>query len=162
MYFFVLALIKGQARRAVITMRSSNLTSGRTLNDLLDNLEAEDEQGKFKPAAYSGVFNLKTTGKNWGDKSWHIYKPSFVRMLDISKPEDLSIYDTAKNFKKKLLQVQRNLSMNRLHQLRVTKTSSSFPSGDAGQAKALKGDWRRLKNRDRYERFYKVFYRVNT
>ena len=40
-------------------MRSSNLTSGRTLNDLLDNLEAEDEQGKFKPAAYSEFLILK-------------------------------------------------------------------------------------------------------
>jgi hypothetical protein len=52
--------------------------------------------------------------------------------------------------------------MNRLNQLKVKKTLSSFPSGDAGQAEALKGDWRRLKNRDRNERFYKVFYRVNT
>jgi hypothetical protein len=67
-----------------------------------------------------------------------------------------------KNFKKKLLQVQQNLSMNRLHQLKVKKTLSSFPSGNAGQAKALKGDWKRLKNRDRNERFYKVFYWLNT
>ena len=96
MYFFVLALINGEARRAVITMRSSNLTPGRELNDLIDNLRVKDAQGSFKPAAYAAVFNLKTVGKNWGDKSWHVYKPSKVRMLDVSKPEDLSIYETAK------------------------------------------------------------------
>ena len=96
MYFFVLALINGEARRAVITMRSSNLTPGRELNDLIDNLRMKDAQGSFKPAAFAAVFNLKTVGKNWGDKSWHVYKPSKVRMLDVSKPEDLSIYETAK------------------------------------------------------------------
>ena len=96
MYFFVLALINGEARRAVITMRSSNLTPGRELNDLIDNLRMKDAQGSFKPAAFAAVFNLKTVGKNWGDKSWHVYKPSKVKMLDVSKPEDLSIYETAK------------------------------------------------------------------
>ena len=96
MYFFVLALINGEARRAVITMRSSNLTPGRELNDLIDNLRMEDAQGSFKPAAFAAVFNLKTVGKNWGDKSWHVYKPSKVRMLDLSNNEDVAIYETAK------------------------------------------------------------------
>ena len=96
MYFYVLALIGDETRKAVITMRSSNLTPGRELNNLIQNLRAVDDKGSFRPAAYSAVFNLKTVGKNWGDKSWHVYKPSKVRMLDVSKPEDLSIYETAK------------------------------------------------------------------
>ena len=96
MYFYVLALINGETRRAVITMRSSNLTPGRELNNLIQNLRATDEQGSFRPAAYSAIFNLKTVGKNWGDKSWHVYKPSKVRMLDLSDKNDLAIYDTAK------------------------------------------------------------------
>ena len=96
MYFYVVAIVGNEFRKAVIAMRSSNLTPGRELNDLIDNLRMEDAQGSFKPAAYAAVFNLKTVGKNWGDKSWHVYKPSKVRMLDVSKPEDLSIYETAK------------------------------------------------------------------
>ena len=96
MYFYVIAIVGKEFRKAVIAMRSSNLTPGRELNDLIDNLRVKDAQGSFKPAAYAAVFNLKTVGKNWGDKSWHVYKPSKVRMLDVSKPEDLSIYETAK------------------------------------------------------------------
>ena len=96
MYFYVIAIVGKEFRKAVIAMRSSNLTPGRELNDLIDNLRMKDAQGSFKPAAFAAVFNLKTVGKNWGDKSWHVYKPSKVRMLDVSKPEDLSIYETAK------------------------------------------------------------------
>ena len=96
MYFYVLALIGDETRKAVITMRSSNLTPGRELNNLIQNLRATDEKGSFRPAAYSAVFNLKTVGKNWGDKSWHVYKPSKLRMLDLSDSNDLGIYENAK------------------------------------------------------------------
>lgn len=97
MYFYVLALIDGEMRKAVIPMRSSNLTPGRELNNLIQNLRAEDAEGSFRPAAFSAIFNLKTVGKNWGDKSWHVYKPSKVRMLDLAKQSDLDIYETAKS-----------------------------------------------------------------
>ena len=96
MYFYVLALIGNETRKAVITMRSSNLTPGRELNNLIQNLRATDDKGSFRPAAYSAIFNLKTVGKNWGDKSWHVYKPNKVRMLDLSDKDDLGIYETAK------------------------------------------------------------------
>jgi len=96
MYFYVLALIGDETRKAVITMRSSNLTPGRELNNLIQNLRATDDKGSFRPAAYSAIFNLKTVGKNWGDKSWHVYKPNKVRMLDLSNKDDLGIYETAK------------------------------------------------------------------
>ena len=96
MYFYVLALIGDETRKAVITMRSSNLTPGRELNNLIQNLRATDNKGSFRPAAYSAIFNLKTVGKNWGDKSWHVYKPNKVRMLDLSDKNDLGIYETAK------------------------------------------------------------------
>lgn len=96
MYFYVLALINSEVRKAVITMRSSNLTPGRELNNLIQNLRATDDKGSFRPAAYSAVFNLKTVGKNWGDKSWHVYKPSKLRMLDLSDKNDLGIYESAK------------------------------------------------------------------
>tara|TARA_R100001510_G_C7620208_1_gene181285 strand:- start:176 stop:958 length:783 start_codon:yes stop_codon:yes gene_type:complete len=96
MYFYVLALIGDETRKAVITMRSSNLTPGRELNNLIQNLRATDDKGSFRPAAYSAIFNLKTVGKNWGDKSWHVYKPNKVRMLDLSDKDDLGIYETAK------------------------------------------------------------------
>jgi hypothetical protein len=59
-------------------------------------LRAEDAKGSFRPAAYAAVFNLKTAGKSWGDKNWHVYKPSKVRMLDLSNNADLDIYETAK------------------------------------------------------------------
>ena len=80
MYFYVVAIVGNELRKAVITMRSSNLTPGRELNNLIANLRMTDSQGTFQPAAYSAVFNLKTVGKNWGDKSWHVYKPSLVKM----------------------------------------------------------------------------------
>ena len=96
MYFYVLALTDGEVRKAVIPMRSSNLTPGRELNNLIQNLRAEDAKGTFRPAAYSAVFNLKTVGKSWGDKNWHVYKPSKVRMLDLSNKNDLDVYETAK------------------------------------------------------------------
>ena len=96
MYFYVIAIVGKEFRKAVIAMRSSNLTPGRELNNLIQNLRATDAKGSFRPAAYSAIFNLKTVGKNWGDKSWHVYKPSKVRMLDLSNNEDVAIYETAK------------------------------------------------------------------
>jgi len=96
MYFYALALIGSEMRKAVIPMRSSNLTPGRELNNLIQNLRVTDDKGTFRPAAYSAIFNLKTAGKSWGDKNWHVYKPSRVRMLDLADRNDLDIYKEAK------------------------------------------------------------------
>lgn len=102
MYFYVIAIVGKEFRKAVIAMRSSNLTPGRELNNLIANLRMEDSQGTFQPAAYTAVFNLKTVGKNWGDKSWHVYKPSLVKMLDVSAGMDAEAYTMAQNLQKEV------------------------------------------------------------
>ena len=100
-YFYVLALDpEGDPRPAVITMRSSNLSPARELNNLITNLRVSDDKGTFQPAAYSALFNLKTVGKTAGSKSWHVYKPSKIRMLDISNSQDASLYVAAQELQK--------------------------------------------------------------
>lgn len=100
MYFYVIAIVNGEYRKAVIAMRSSNLTPGRELNNLIANLRMTDSKGTFQPAAYTAMFNLKTVGKNWGDKSWHVYKPSLVKMLDVSDAKQADLYTMAQAFQK--------------------------------------------------------------
>ena len=102
MYFFVLAMVNGEPRKAVITMRSSNLTPARELNNLISNLRMTDDKGSFQPAAYSAVFKLKTVEKSAGDKTWHIYKPSMVRMLDVSDQSDAGLYKMGQEFQKQV------------------------------------------------------------
>jgi len=102
MYFFVLGMVNGEARKAVITMRSSNLTPARELNNLISNLRMSDDKGSFQPAAYSAIFKLKTVEKSAGDKNWHIYKPSLVRMLDVSDSYDAAAYTAAQEFQKQV------------------------------------------------------------
>ena len=99
-YFYVIVVQGQESRPAVITMRSSNLSPARELNNLITNLRVSDDKGTFQPAAYSAMFNLKTVGKTAGSKSWHVYKPSKVRMLDISKPEDADLYVAAQELQK--------------------------------------------------------------
>jgi len=48
-----------EPRPAVITMRSSNLTAARELNQLIKNLRFKDDKGIYNPAAYAAVYNLK-------------------------------------------------------------------------------------------------------
>jgi hypothetical protein len=102
MYFYVLALLENEPRRAVITMRSSNLTPARELNNLISNLRMTDDKGSFQPAAYSAIFKLRTVEKSAGDKTWHVYKPSMVRMLDVSNEKDAAIYMMAQEFQKQV------------------------------------------------------------
>ena len=102
MYFYVVSITNSEMRKAVISMRSSNLTPGRELNNLISNLRMTDDKGTFQPAAYSAIFNLKTVGKNWGDKSWHVYKPSLVRMLDVSDAKDADIYTAAQSLQQEV------------------------------------------------------------
>ena len=99
-YFYVLALSEGEPRPAVIAMRSSNLTPARELNNLIKNLRFSDAEGSFNPAAFSAVYNLKTVGKTAGSKSWHVYKPSRVRNLDISNKKDAELYEVAQQLQK--------------------------------------------------------------
>ena len=102
LYFFVLAMVNDEPRKAVITMRSSNLTPARELNNLISNLRMSDDKGSFQPAAYSAIFKLKTVEKSAGDKNWHIYKPSLVRMLDVSDSYDAAAYTAAQEFQKQV------------------------------------------------------------
>ena len=98
-YFYVIVL-GDEPRPAVITMRSSNLTPARELNQLIKNLRFKDDKGVYNPAAYAAVYNLKTIGKTAGSKSWHVYKPSMARALDVSKKEDANLYLMAQEFQK--------------------------------------------------------------
>tara|TARA_R100001163_G_C5035218_1_gene174546 strand:+ start:250 stop:1020 length:771 start_codon:yes stop_codon:yes gene_type:complete len=98
-YFYVLAMVGNELKPAVIPMRSSNLSPARELNNLIKNLRFSDADGSFNPAAYSAVYNLKTVGKTAGSKSWHVYKPSRVRNLDVAKNDDAEIYEVAAQLK---------------------------------------------------------------
>jgi hypothetical protein len=102
MYFFVVVMVNGLPRKAVITMRSSNLTPARKLNDLISNLRMTDDKGSFQPAAYSAMFKLQTAEKSAGDKTWHVYKPSMNRMLDVSDEKDAALYMMAQEFQKQV------------------------------------------------------------
>mgnify|MGYP005821017135 FL=1 len=99
-YFYVIVVMGNESRPAVIPMRSSNLSPARELNNLLTNLRVTDDKGTFQPATYSAMFNLKTVGKTAGSKSWHVYKPSKVRMLDISNQKDSNLYTAASELQK--------------------------------------------------------------
>ena len=99
-YFYVIVVSGDESRPAVIPMRSSNLSPARELNNLITNLRMTDSKGTFQPAAYAAMFNLKTVGKTAGSKSWHVYKPSKVRMLDMSKAEDATLYIAAQELQK--------------------------------------------------------------
>ena len=99
-YFYVIVVSGDESRPAVIPMRSSNLSPARELNNLITNLRMTDSKGTFQPAAYAALFNLKTVGKQAGSKSWHVYKPSKVRMLDTSKAEDANLYIAAQELQK--------------------------------------------------------------
>jgi|TARA_Y100000401_G_scaffold47614_1_gene36789 hypothetical protein len=98
-YFYVLAMVGNELKPAVIPMRSSNLSPARELNNLIKNLRFTDKDGSFNPAAYSAVYNLKTVGKTAGSKSWHVYKPSRSRNLDVAEKADAEIYEVAAQLK---------------------------------------------------------------
>ena len=98
-YFYVIVL-GDEPRPAVITMRSSNLTPARELNQLIKNLRFKDDKGVYNPAAYAAVYNLKTVGKNAGSKSWHVYKPSMKAALDVSNEKDAQLYIMAQELQK--------------------------------------------------------------
>ena len=99
-YFYVLAMVDGEVKPAVIPMRSSNLSPARELNNLIKNLRFSDDKGSFNPASYAAVYNLKTVGRTAGSKSWHVYKPSRVRNLDVSNKDDASSYEVAQQLQK--------------------------------------------------------------
>ena len=101
-YFYVIAMVDGSPRKAVMTMRSSNLTPARDLNNKLMNLKTQDAKGSFQAPTFMGVFKLKTAAKNAGDKSWHVYKPSFVRMLDLSDESDASLFKMGAEFQEQV------------------------------------------------------------
>ena len=94
-YFYVLAMVDGELKPAVVPMRSSNLSPARELNNLIKNLRFSDDQGSFNPASYSAVYKLNTVGKTAGSKSWHVYKPSRERNLDMSNKDDAAIFEIA-------------------------------------------------------------------
>ena len=99
-YFYVIVVMGDEYRPAVIPMRSSNLSPARELNNLITNLRVTDAKGTFQPATYSAMFNLKTVGKTAGSKSWHVYKPSKIKMLDTSNQKDADLYRAGSELQK--------------------------------------------------------------
>ena len=99
-YFYVIIVMGCEFRPAVIPMRSSNLSPARELNNLITNLRVSDDKGTFQPAAYSAMFNLKTVGKTAGSKSWHVYRPTKLRMLDVTNQNDSDLYVAAQELQK--------------------------------------------------------------
>tara|TARA_Y100001937_G_scaffold118300_1_gene172523 strand:+ start:457 stop:1230 length:774 start_codon:yes stop_codon:yes gene_type:complete len=97
-YFYVITMVDELPRKAVITMRSSNLTPARDLNNQLKNLKTQDAKGTFQAPSFMGLFKLKTAAKNSGDKSWHVYKPAFVRMLDLSNDDESALFKMGADF----------------------------------------------------------------
>ena len=99
-YFYVIVVMGDEYRPAVIPMRSSNLSPARELNNLITNLRVTDDKGTFQPATYSAMFNLKTVGKTAGSKSWHVYKPSKIKMLDTLNQKDADLYRAGSELQK--------------------------------------------------------------
>ena len=99
-YFYVIMVKDNEIRPAVIPMRSSNLSPARELNNQITNLRVTDDKGTFQPAAYSAMFNLKTFGRTAGSKSWHVYKPTKVRMLNTADSKDADLYRAASELQK--------------------------------------------------------------
>jgi hypothetical protein len=64
----------------------------------IQNGKKWETQRVYNPAAYAAVYNLKTVGKIAGSKSWHVYKPSMARALDVSNKEDANLYLMAQEF----------------------------------------------------------------
>ena len=103
----------------------------------------------------SALFNLKTVGKTAGSKSWHVYKPSKVRMLDVSKSEDAALYVAAQELQKT---VAKGTAKPKYENNSTTETSynsygnscNEGPESESGPALV------------HYERFYKIFYRFKT
>ena len=105
----------------------------------------------FNRQRFSAMFNLKTVGKNWGDKSWHVYKPSKVRMLDVSNKEDSALYVAAQELQKTVAKGSAKPNMKAMV-LRRTLSNSLWEQLQRGAAKR---DWSRPLH---YERFYKILY----
>ena len=101
-YFYVIAMVDNSPRKAVITMRSSNLTPARDLNNKLKNLKTQDAKGSFQAPSFMGLFKLKTVAKNSGDKSWHVYKPAFVKMLDLSTDDESALFKMGADFQEQV------------------------------------------------------------
>jgi len=95
-YFFVIVKVEGQPRKALITMRSSNLTPARRLNDIVSGLSITDEEGTYQASTYSAFVKLQTAEKSSGDKTWHVYKPSLLRMVNGSDPVEADFYEKAR------------------------------------------------------------------
>ena len=102
-YFYVIVMVDELPRKAVITMRSSNLTPARDLNNQLKNLKTSDDKGKFQAPSFMGLFKLKTAAKTGkGDKNWHVYKPSYIRMLDLSTNDESALFKMGADFQEQV------------------------------------------------------------
>jgi len=79
--------------KALMTMKSTQLTESRNWNSLMENEFELTPSGKSVPApVFSRIYKLNSV-ENLGNFTWHGYKISMLRKI-----EDVGIYQMAKDF----------------------------------------------------------------
>ena len=79
--------------KALMTMKSTQLTESRNWNSLMENEFELTPSGKSVPApVFSRIYKL-TSVENLGNFTWHGYKISMLRKI-----EDVGVYQMAKDF----------------------------------------------------------------
>ena len=79
--------------KALMTMKSTQLTESRNWNSLMENEFELTPSGKSVPApVFSRIYKL-TSVENLGNFTWHGYKLSMLRKI-----EDVGVYQMAKDF----------------------------------------------------------------
>jgi hypothetical protein len=79
--------------KALMTMKSTQLTESRNWNSLMENEFELTSSGKSVPApVFSRIYKLNSV-ENLGNFTWHGYKLSMLRKI-----EDVGIYQMAKEF----------------------------------------------------------------
>ena len=79
--------------KALMTMKSTQLTESRNWNSLMENEFELTPSGKSVPApVFSRIYKLNSV-ENLGNFTWHGYKISMLRKI-----EDVGVYQMAKDF----------------------------------------------------------------
>jgi|TARA_R110000803_G_C11914887_1_gene313674 hypothetical protein len=95
-------IVKGdRPEKALMTMKSTQLTESRNWNSLMENEFELAPSGKSVPApVFSRIYKLNSV-ENLGNFTWHGYKVSILR-----KVEDVGLYQMARDFHNSLKNAQ--------------------------------------------------------
>tara|TARA_R110002167_G_scaffold66865_5_gene189204 strand:+ start:914 stop:1678 length:765 start_codon:yes stop_codon:yes gene_type:complete len=95
-------IVKGdRPEKALMTMKSTQLTESRNWNSLMENEFELAPSGKSVPApVFSRIYKLNSV-ENLGNFTWHGYKVSILR-----KVEDVGLYQMARDFHNSLKKAQ--------------------------------------------------------